>query len=301
MKVVVTGGTGFIGERLVRTLAERGDTVTVLSRRAGKHPHATQVVWTPEEKGPWLDEIRGADAILHLAGAGIMDARWSDAHLAMCRASRVHPTRLIAEALAESGRKEVVLVSASAVGYYGYRDDADVCDESSPNGTDVLAKMCAEWEASCAKAEDAGLRVAKARIGVVLGPGGGALAQMLPVFKLGLGGPLGSGRQMLPWIEVGDAVRALLFALDTAGFAGPFNVTAPTPVPMKAFAKTLGAVLHRPAVLPVPAFALRLAVGQGADVVLTGQNAVPKKLLGAGFVYTHPELHDALSVSVAAA
>ena len=298
MQVVVTGGTGFIGEKLVRTLAERGDTVIVLSRKAGSHPHAKQVVWTPDTKGPWLDEIRAADAVIHLAGAGIMDKRWDEEHLRLCRESRVVPTRLIAEALAESGRKEVVFVSASAVGFYGFRDDDKVCDESSPNGSDVLATMCAEWEASCEKAEAAGLRVARARIGVVLGPDGGALSQMLPVFKLGLGGPLGDGTQMLPWISVNDAVRALVFALDTAGFSGPFNVTAPKPVAMKVFAKALGAVLHRPAFFRVPGFALRLVVGKGAAVVLTGQNAVPKKLLDSGFSFEFPDLTDTLKDAI---
>jgi uncharacterized protein len=298
MKILVTGGTGFIGERLVRTLAERGDEVTVLSRRSGASKHATQVVWTPEKAGPWLDEVKKADAIVHLAGAGIMDKRWDDEHLRSCRASRVVPTRLIAEAIASRTEKPKVFVSASAVGYYGFRSDDRICDESSPKGDDVLAGLCAEWEESCAPAEAAGVRVARARIGVVLGPEGGALAQMLPVFRLGLGGPLGSGTQMLPWVHAHDAVKALLFAVDTPSFSGPFNVTAPTPANMATFAKELGRVLHRPAFFRVPAFALRLVVGQGADVVLTGQNAVPKKLLEAGFSFCYPELFDALKEAV---
>jgi uncharacterized protein (TIGR01777 family) len=294
MRVLVTGGTGFIGERLVRALAERGDTVTVLSRRAGQSKHATQVVWTPEASGPWLDEVKSTDAIVHLAGAGILDKRWTPEHLAMCRSSRVVPTRLIAEAIAKRDDKPV-FVSASAVGYYGFLTDDRVCDESAPAGTDVLAQMCAAWEASCAPAEDAGARVVRARVGVVLGPEGGAIAQMLPVFRLGLGGPLGNGKQMFPWIHVDDVVRALLFALDTQALCGPVNVTTPRPVTMTAFAKELGRVLGRPAFFKVPAFALHLAVGKGADVVLTGQNAVPKTLLGAGFSFRYPDLFDALA------
>lgn len=300
MKILVTGGTGFIGERLVRRLAERGDQVTVLSRKAGTSKHSTQVVWTPDRPGPWLDEVKSADAIVHLAGAGIMDKRWSDEHLQACRESRVVPTRLIAEAIAAREVKPSVFVSASAVGYYGYRADDRLCDESAPQGDDVLAGLCGEWEASAAPAEAAGVRVARARIGVVLGPEGGALAQMLPVFRLGLGGPIGSGKQMLPWVHAHDAVKALLFAIDTPGFSGPFNVTAPTPVPMSTFAKELGRALHRPAFFRVPAFALRVVVGQGADVVLTGQNAVPKKLLEAGFSFCYPELFGALKEAVAA-
>ena len=306
MKIVVTGGTGFIGERLVRALAERGDEVTVLSRRAGTSKHATQVVWTPEAAGPWLDVVKAADAVVHLAGAGILDKRWNDEHLRACRSSRVGPTRLVADALASASAsapkgegKKRVMVSASAVGYYGFRADDRICDEGSPNGTDVLATMCADWEAACAPAEDAGVRVAKARIGVVLGPEGGALSKMLPVFRLGLGGPLGSGTQMLPWVHADDAVKALIFALDTATLSGPFNVTAPTPVPMATFAKELGRVLGRPSFFRVPEFALRTIVGKGAEVVLSGQNAVPKKLLDAGFVFSFPELHAALKQAVA--
>lgn len=296
MKILVTGGTGFIGERLVAALVRRGDDVTVLSRRAGGSGKVRQVVWTPEQKGPWLDEVAAADAVIHLAGAGIMDRRWSDEHLRTCRDSRVLPTALISEALAARGSG--TLVSASAVGYYGFRDDDRTCDESSPEGDDVLAHMCAEWEASTSAAESAGVRVSRARIGVVLGSGGGALAQMLPVFKLGLGGPLGNGRQMLPWIAVDDAVRALLFALDTPGFEGAFNVTAPTPVSMNHFAKELGAALGRPAFFRVPGFALRAVVGGGASVVLTGQNAVPKKLLDSGFSFCYPELGGALRAAL---
>jgi uncharacterized protein (TIGR01777 family) len=205
---------------------------------------------------------------------------------------------LIAEALAARDTKPRALVSASAVGYYGFLEDARVCDESSPPGTDVLAELCSAWEAACAPAEAAGIRVVKARIGVVLGPEGGALAQMLPVFRLGLGGPLGSGDQMLPWVHAEDTVNALVFALDTAVLEGPVNVTAPSPVAMTTFAKELGRALGRPSFFRVPAFALRLAVGGGAEVVLTGQNAPPKKLLEAGFSFRYPDLPSALAQSV---
>ncbi len=298
MKVLITGGTGFLGERLVRKLAERGDEVTVLSRRAGRSELATQVVWTPDAPGAWTSEVSKADAIVHLAGAGILDKRWTEEHLRVCRASRVVATKLVAEAIAARSDKLKVFVSASAVGYYGFRSDDRVCDEGSPHGDDVLAEMCAAWEASCAPAEAAGVRVVRARIGVVLGPEGGALAQMLPMFRLGLGGSLGSGSQMLPWIHAADAVDALIFAVDTQALSGPVNVTAPNPVTMRVFAKELGRALGRPSFLSVPAFALRIAVGKGAEVILTGQNAPPKRLLDAGFSFRYPHLDAALTEAV---
>lgn len=306
MRVVVTGGTGFIGERLVRALAERGDQVVVLSRRAGSSPSAAIVPWSPAEPGgaPWVDELARADAVVHLAGAGILDKRWSEAHLEDARRSRVVPTRRVAEVLAEAAgapdrARPPVLVSASAVGYYGFLEDDRVCDEAAPCGSDVLARMCHDWEAAAEPAVAAGLRVVKARIGVVLGPEGGALAQMLPAFRGFVGGPLGSGRQFLSWIHADDAVRALLFALDTAGLSGPVNVTAPAPVNMNEFAKTLGRVLGRPALFRVPGFALRALIGAGADVVLTGQNAVPTRLTAAGFTFRFSELEAALRDALA--
>ncbi len=298
MKILVTGGTGFIGGRLVRTLAERGDEVTVLSRTAGASAYGRRVAWTPEAAGPWLDEVRATDAVVHLAGAGVMDKRWSDEHLANLRKSRIGPTRLIAETLAAREIKPKVFVCASAVGFYGFRDDDRVCDESSGSGTDALADLCREWEAATEPAKAAGIRVCNARIGVVLGPEGGALAQMLPVFRMGIGGPLGSGKQYLPWIHAEDTVRALMFALDDARVSGPFNVTAPTPVTMNVFAKALGRVLHRPSIFRVPGFVLKTVVGDGAAVVLTGQNAVPKKLESLGFSYSYPELEGALQEAV---
>lgn len=298
MKILVTGGTGFIGSRLVRTLAERGDDVVVLSRTAGESAFGRKVAWTPDAPGPWLDEVRAADAVVHLAGAGVMDKRWSAEHLENLRTSRIGPTRLVAETLAARENKPKVFVCASAVGYYGFREDDRTCDESAASGTDALADLCREWEAATEPAKAAGIRVCNARIGVVLGPEGGALAQMLPVFKLGIGGPLGSGKQMLPWIHAEDAVRALIFALDDARVEGPFNVTAPTPVNMNAFAKELGRVLHRPSIFRVPGFVLKTVVGDGAAVVLTGQNAVPRKLESLGFSYTFPDLHGALQDAV---
>jgi len=297
-RVLVTGGTGFIGERLVQKLAARGDEVVVLSRRAGKSKHATQVVWTPTEKGPWLEEVDKADAIIHLAGAGILDKRWTEEHLAMCRESRVVPTRLIAERLAaRTANPANAFLCASAVGYYGYRTDDSICDEDLPPGDDVIAKLCADWEGSCAPIEDAhlGTRVVRARIGVVLGPEGGALKQMLPAFRFGVGGPLGSGDQMLPWVSAEDTVNALLFMVDTPALVGAVNITAPNVITMGEFAKALGRTLKRPAVFRVPGFALRIIMGDGADVVLTGQNAPPKKLLAAGFTFETPEIDQALT------
>lgn len=311
MKIVVTGGTGFIGERLVRALGKRGDEVVILSRKAGKSEHANArlAVWTPEKPGPWQDEIQQADAIVHLAGANILGKRWTDEHLRASRASRVVPTKLIAEAIAaayDAGHAKPeapypkTFVCASAVGYYGFLEDDRVCDEAAPPGNDVLANLVKDWEAACSAAEAcAGVRVVRARIGVVLGPEGGALEQMLPIFRMGLGGPLGTGKQILPWVHADDTVKALVYALDTPSLTGPVNVTSPIPITMNAFAKALGDVLHRPSFLRVPSFALRLMVGGGAEVVLTGQNAIPKKLVEMGFSFDYADIHEALREAVA--
>jgi uncharacterized protein (TIGR01777 family) len=298
MRVVVTGGTGFIGTPLVAALARRGDSVTVLNRRAGSKDEATGVrfvSWTPEKEGEWGAEIDGADAVVHLAGAGIADKRWNEERLALIRSSRVESTKLVAAAIARARKRPSVLVSASAVGYYGMRSDDAELDESSTHGDDLLARLVVDWERAAETAQEAGVRVAHPRMGVVLGKEGGALAKMLPAFKAFVGGPVGRGTQWVSWIHRDDAIAALLFALDRDVLAGPFVVTAPAPVTMNTFAREVAAALHRPAFFRVPAFALKLAVGEGvASLALTGPRVLPARLLANGFDFRFGDLAAAL-------
>ena len=294
MKVAVTGGTGFIGRRLVAALEARGDEVVVLSREGSGD--GRRVLWTPTEEGPWMDVVASAGAVVHLAGAGVADERWTAARKLEIRSSRVLSTRLVARAIARAAVKPRVLLSASAVGFYGMRHDDVALDEASPPGEGFLAETCVAWEAAADAAREAGVRVVHPRIGVVLGREGGALREMLPAFRAFVGGPLGDGRQPMSWIHVDDTVRAILFAMDTAQLAGPVNVTAPNPVSMNEFAKTLGAVLRRPAVARVPAVAVEAMLGkERAQIVLSGQRVLPRALERAGFTFRFPHLRDALS------
>ncbi|MBI5531440.1 MAG: TIGR01777 family protein [Deltaproteobacteria bacterium] len=296
MKWVVTGGTGFIGRALTTELIARGDEVAVLSRGSapGSAGKARRVAWTPGRIGAWTQELEGADAVVNLAGAGVMDARWSEARLAEVRSSRVDTTRVLAEAIATSKSRPGVLLSASAVGIYGMRMDDEMVDEDGAQGTDVLARICQDWEKAAQPAREVGVRVAHPRIGIVFGRGGGALERMIPPFRAFVGGPIGSGQQWMSWIHVQDVVAALCFAAQTASITGPFNVVAPEPVRMQELARTLGAVLGRPSAMRVPAFALRALLGDGAEAILTGQRVRPGRLLKAGFEFGHARLREAL-------
>jgi len=295
MKWVVSGGTGFIGSALVRALDAAGHHVVVLSRRAGGAEGRTrQVAWNPGEGGPWMGELDGADVVVHLAGTGVMDKRWSEERLEEIRRTRVEPGRLIAEAIVEAKSRPRVLVSGSAVGIYGMRMDDTELTEEAPAGSDVLARICVQWEQSADSARAAGVRVVHPRTGIVLGTEGGALAKMLPAFKAFVGGPMGSGRQWVPWVHRDDVVEAIIFAAESDRVVGAFNMTAPSPVRMKELAATIGRVLHRPSRVPVPATALRLMLGEGAEALLTGQRAIPTKLREAGYVFRYGELTGAL-------
>jgi uncharacterized protein (TIGR01777 family) len=288
MKVAISGGTGFVGTHLVPALLARGDDVTLLVR-----PETDLSRVDARVKRGAIDDatLHGIDAIVNLAGAGVMDQRWTPDRLNLLHDSRTGTTRK----LVEHAKDARVFVSASAVGYYGMRrDDDDEIDESAPPGDDVLARICVDWENEARKAS---CRVAMARIGIVLGRQGGALARMLPVFRHFVGGPLGSGKQWWPWIHVDDVIGSILFAIDHEDFSGPYNATAPTPVTMNELAKTLGEVLHRPSSMRAPEFALRLALGDSADVLLTGQRALPKKLLAAGYAFQHTSLRRALEAA----
>ncbi len=298
MRVVVTGGTGFVGSALCAALAARGDDVTILTRGVARElePAIHAIPWTPGAAGDWQRYVEEADATIGLAGAGVMDEKWTPARLAELHASRIAPTRLIAEAIARAqtaGRKPV-FVSASAIGIYGMRMDDQKLTETGVHGSDVLAKLCEAWEAATAPARDAGARVPIARVGIVLGPGG-ALQRMVAPFRAFVGGPVGTGTQIMSWVHLSDAVRALLFAVDTAGFDGPFNVTAPNAVTMNELAATIGKVLHRPSFVRAPAFALRAALGERAELALTGQRATPAALLAAGFRFSFEHVRDALA------
>jgi len=287
MKVLLTGGTGFIGSHLRPALAARGHEVRIVSRGQGDYG------WTEESirRG-----VRETDAIVHLAGEGIADRRWTEERKRILVDSRVRTTRLVAAAAAE--RKPRCLVSASAIGYYG-PSEAEGLTEDAPPGDDFLAKLCVQWEASVAAARDAGVRVATPRFGVVLHPGGGALAKMLPAFRMFVGGPIGSGEQWMSWIHMADLVALLVFLLERDDARGPFNAVAPRPVRMKEFAHSLGRALGRPSLVPVPSLVPRLLLGEAASVVLTGQHVVPRRATDAGFRFAFPEIDAALRDLVA--
>jgi uncharacterized protein len=299
MRVAVTGATGMIGSALVHALVERGDEVTALSRNAARASERLGVAaetWAdPEAERPPLDALRGRDGVVHLLGE-VIAQRWSDETKREIRDSRVLSTRNLVAALGELPAEERprVLVSGSGAGWYGHRGDERL-DESSPDpGDDFLAQLSAEWEAEARAAEELGVRVVLSRTGVVLSDSGGALEKMLPFFKAGIGGPVAGGRQYVPWVHVDDVVGATIFALEHDEVSGPVNVTAPEPVTNKELSKALGRVLRRPAFAPVPALAVKTLYGEMAEIVITGQRAVPGRLTELGYVFRQPELEPAL-------
>ncbi|HEY3822256.1 MAG TPA: TIGR01777 family oxidoreductase [Polyangiaceae bacterium] len=291
MRILLTGGTGFIGARVAAALEARGDSVVVVSRRPSGIASRASIGWDA-----LADEVLRVDAVIHLAGEPVADGRWTPERLERIRSSRVDTTIRVARAIASATTRPRVFVSASAVGLYGMRRDDVVCDEDTPAGDDVLARICIAWEAAAEPAKAAGVRVVHPRIGVVLGPGGGALEKMTKPFRWFVGGPVGRGTQWNSWIHLDDVVRALLFVLDTKSLSGPVNLVAPTPVTMNEMARAIGKALGRPSALRVPAVALRLALGDGvAELLLTGQRVAPRKLEAAGFVFELPRLDEALA------
>jgi len=248
-----------------------------------------------------MEHLDGADAVVHLAGAGVMDERWTPERLALIRSSRTDSTALVADAIVRAKRPPPVLVSSSAVGIYGMRDDDVVFDEDGAHGTDVLAQVCEAWEASAAPAREAGCRVAHPRIGIALGMDGGALAKMVPPYRAFVGGPVAPGTQYMSWVHWADVVRALLFAIDEGKLSGPYNVVAPEACTANELARAIGKVLHRPSSVRVPGVALKLMLGEAAKVLQTGQRCVPKKLLELGFRFEHPDLEEALRSELSAA
>jgi hypothetical protein len=293
VKVVVTGSTGLIGTALVRALETRGDGVTRMVRRS---PGTGEARWDPEAGQIEAAALEGHDAVVHLAGAGIGDHRWSEDHKRAVLDSRVKGTTLLASTVAALTDKPRIMASGSAMGYYGLRGD-EVLTEDAAAGTGFLADVCEQWEAATAPAEDAGVRVAHLRTGLVLSPHGGALKQMLLPFKLGLGGRIGSGRQWWSWISIDDEVNAILHIIDTSAPAGgAFNLAAPNPVTNEEFTRTLNRVLRRPTLLPTPTFALKAMFGSEAvdEMFLGGQRVVPARLQADGYAFRHPELEGAL-------
>jgi uncharacterized protein len=300
MDVTLTGATGRIGTSLVRALRERGDGVTVLSRspdRAGEALGVPAVGWDPLAGPAPAGALAGRDAVVHLAGEDVAQ-RWSDDARRRILESREVGTRNLVAGLRAADPRPAALVSASAVGFYGKHGDEEL-PEDTPPGDDFLAGVCVAWEREADAAAELGLRVAKLRTGVVLDREGGALAKMLPFFKAGIGGPVAGGRQYLPWIHVDDVVGLYLAALDGEGWSGAYNGTAPAPVTNKEFSHRLGKALHRPAVAPVPAFAIRLLYGDMAEIVTEGQRAVPRRPLAQGFAFRHPDLDEALRAALA--
>ena len=295
MRVVVTGSSGLIGSALVRSLVADGHEVVRLVRREPRA--ADERRWDPSgELDPTV--MDAADAVVHLAGAGIGDHRWTDDYKQTVLRSRVDGTTTIATSIARATDPPKVLLSGSAVGYYGETGD-EAADESAPSGTGFLADVVRQWEAATAPADAAGVRVVHARSGVVLSADGGALGKVLPLFKLGLGGRLGSGRQWMSWIAIADHITALRFLLDRADLSGPVNVTSPEPVRNRDYTKALGRAVHRPALAVVPPAALRVALGEFADEgVLVSQRVIPARLEDAGFVFTYADIDSALSAII---
>ena len=300
MRVTVTGATGRIGTRLVGALRKRGDDVTVLSRNPDKARASLQVeahAWQPESEPAPAAALAGRDGVVHLAGEDVAQ-RWSDDAKRRLRSSRELGTRNLVTGLREGDPRPGVLVSSSAVGFYGPRGDEPVTEDAAP-GDDFLGQLCVTWEREASAAEELGLRVVRVRTGIVLDKDGGALAKMLPFFRLGVGGPVAGGRQYMAWIHVDDLVGIYLAALDGEHWSGAVNATAPTPATNKEFSEALGRALHRPALAPVPSFAIRALYGEMAQIVITGQRAVPQRTQALGFGFAHSELDEALRSALA--
>ena len=298
MNIVLSGSHGLIGSALASVLAGRGHRVIRLVRgRPASSPQ--EIGWDPAAGTIDGRALEGAEAVIHLAGASVAKGRWTAARKALIRESRVGSTRLLARTLARLTRRPRVLICASAVGYYGHRGDEILVEESVP-GQGFLAEVCQEWEAAAEAARQAGIRVVHLRTGLVLAPAGGALATMLPVFRLGLGGRFGSGRQWMSWITLDDEVDAIAHALNRDTLQGPVNLVSPQPVTNREFTSTLARILRRPAVFAVPGAALRVVIGEAAGELLGSQRAHPARLLGGGYTFRYPELDAGLRHLLAA-
>lgn len=297
MRLVLTGGTGFIGNALRESLVQKGHEVVVFTRRSSLENQPgirTRFCrWNPPEGGAWERELEGMDGIVNLAGEPIVGKRWNGEQKQKIVESRIISTRALVSALKNARRKPFFLLNASAVGYYGPHGDEEVTEDSR-TGNDFLSETCKAWEVEALRAEDHGLRVIRLRIGIVLEKGGGALGKMLAPFQLGLGGPLGTSRQWMSWIHRKDLIGLIHFLIEKKEARGAVNGTAPEPVRMKEFSRTLGRVLHRPAFFPVPGLVLKILLGEMSDVLLKGQRVLPKRALEWGYAFQFPRLEMAL-------
>ena len=293
MHVVITGASGLVGSALIDQLRQRSVSVTAVSRNPRAHTALSGVNWTGWDG--LTDAVSGAAGVVHLAGEGIVDQRWNQARKAALRDSRIDTTRQVVQAIQEAGEKPGVLVSASAIGYYGNRVERE-STEAAPAGDDFLAQLCVDWES---EAQGSGVRTVNARFGIVLANEGGALPRLLFPFKLGLGGPIGLGRSWWSWIHIDDAVGAILYALEQNQVEGAINLTAPNPVRNSEFSSALGRALRRPALMPVPPLALKLALGEGASVLLASQRILPTRTLDLGYRFKFTDIDSALQDLVA--
>ncbi|MEH2116306.1 thylakoid membrane protein ThyD [Nostoc sp.] len=302
MKVAITGATGFVGNLLVQRLHAKGHKIVVLTRNTAfaqkvfpseAFPNIEIVAYTPNASGSWQNVIASCDGVVNLAGESIAEGRWTPERKQEILNSRKLGTQKIVEAIANANPKPNVLINGSAIGYYGTSETATF-DETSLSGNDFLAQVCQAWEAEATKVKDSGVRLVILRFGIVLG-NGGALGKMIPPFKLFAGGPIGSGRQWFSWIHVDDLVNLIVQALTKSEIEGIYNATAPNPVRMVDLSQTLGQVMNRPSWLPVPAFAIEALLGDGAIVVLEGQQVIPKRTVETGFEYKYPNLQSALT------
>lgn len=296
MKVVIAGGTGLVGRKMVDKLIADGHTVYVLTRgeKKANSQNLIYLKWDPEKWQIPITEIEGCDAIINLAGANINDKKW-DAHFKRIIVdSRIFSTRCLVKACEKMKEKPKTFLSASAVGFFGDAGDR-ACVEDSPKGTGFLPDLCESWEREANRAQDLGIRTVIARLGIVLSKEGGALAQMLPIFRWGLGGKLGSGKQFMSWIHIDDTVKAFDWFLNRDKVSGTFNVTSPNPVTNKEFTKTLGSILKRPTFMFVPKFALKNKLGEMSQIVIEGQKVFPQKCMRFGFQFSFPNLNSALT------
>ncbi|MDA0267139.1 MAG: TIGR01777 family oxidoreductase [Cyanobacteria bacterium] len=300
MKVAITGGTGFIGRHLVQRLQQDGHGVVVLARNASKarrlFPEITIVPYTPLALGDWQQSLEGCDGVVNLAGTPIAE-RWTPAYKQQLRESRITTTQILVEAIAAANPKPSVLVSASAIGYYGTSETAVFDELSIPMATDFLSQLCQDWEAAAKGVEATGVRLVIPRIGIVLGQGG-ALGRMLTPFRMFAGGPIGSGRQWFSWIALTDLTSLLIQALTDKQMQGTYNATAPHPVTMATACEALGQALNRPSWLPVPDFVIETLLGDAAVVVLKGQKVLPRRTQATGFTYQYPQVTDAMKAVV---
>lgn len=300
MKILLAGATGFIGKPLTNELLKAGHDLILLSRNPSKvisRPSLTLLPWDGETAGSWTKSADGVDAVINLAGEGIADKRWSAARKKALMESRTKSAQAIVNFIRNAKKRPSILVNASAVGFYGNVPEGTVT-ENSPRGTGFLAETCDLWEKAAQEAEMLGVRTVLIRIGIVLEKGGGALSKMVFPFQIGAGGPLGSGKQWFPWVHRDDIIGAILFALNTSALSGPVNLVSPNPVTMNDFCKALGKVLHRPSWAPVPGFVLKIMLGEMADMLLGGQQAVPQKLTAAGYSFKYTDAETALRASL---